>query len=112
MSRHVITVADGHYPSVRELKGFSFTISVVMAATNLTFDQGVRREDELQFIAKACNAHDDLLALAKQYASECGECSGAGLVTIFNHDGHGSDADDQPCPECADIRAVIAKVTL
>lgn len=53
----------------------------------------------------------DLLEMTKRYASECGECSGTGLVTIYNHDGHGSDADDQPCPECADIRAVIAKAT-
>ncbi len=33
--------------------------------------------------------------------AECVKCGGAGLVTIFNYDGNGSDADDQPCPECA-----------
>ncbi len=42
----------------------------------------------------------ELLALARQYASECGECAGAG-ITI----------DDKPCGECADIRAIIEKAT-
>ena len=44
-------------------------------------------------------AAPDLLALAKQYASECSECSGTGRFWVVN----------RPCPACADIRAVIAK---
>lgn len=67
------------------------------------------------------NAHliataPDLLALAKQYASECSECNGTGLRTIsYGGDGFGNrcaaraDADDQPCPDCEDIRKVIDK---
>lgn len=35
-------------------------------------------------------------------ASECERCGGSKLVTIFNFDGNGSDADDQPCPVCVD----------
>lgn len=61
-------------------------------------------------------AAPDLLALAKQYASECGRCNGTGLVTIsYGGDGYGdrcaalADADDQPCPDCEDIRKVLAK---
>lgn len=43
---------------------------------------------------------DALLALAKQYASECAECDG---------DGYHDDGERAPCPECYDIRAVIQK---
>lgn len=40
----------------------------------------------------------------KEWAGECAECSGSGLVTIHNFDGNGSDAVDQSCDQCADIR--------
>jgi len=36
--------------------------------------------------------------LARNYVL-CDKCNGSRVVTIFNYDGHGSDADDQPC-EC------------
>jgi DnaJ-class molecular chaperone len=49
------------------------------------------------------------VAKLKELAGECAECSGTGLVTIHNYDGHGSDADDQPCPECEDIHVVIVR---
>lgn len=68
--------------------------------------------------ARLITAAPDLLALAHQYASECSECGGTGLVTkSYGGDGYGdrcaalADADDQPCPDCADIRAVIAKAS-
>src|SRR5690348_2314077 len=53
------------------------------------------------------NAHlittaPDLLALAKQYASECSGCDGKG-------EWMGPDLHREPCEDCADIRAVIAK---
>jgi hypothetical protein len=37
-----------------------------------------------------------LRAMVERYASECGECAGVG-ITI----------DDEPCAECADIRALL-----
>jgi hypothetical protein len=43
-------------------------------------------------------AAPDLLALAHQYASECGDCAGTRLCP-----------DDEPCMECSDIWAVIDK---
>lgn len=49
-------------------------------------------------VARVITACPDLLALAHQYASECGECAGARI-----------QPDDQPCVECADIWAVIDK---
>jgi len=47
-------------------------------------------------------AAPDLLALAKQYASECSGCDGKGEWL-------GPDLHREPCQDCADIRAVIAK---
>jgi hypothetical protein len=49
--------------------------------------------------ARLMAASPDLLALAYQYASECGECWGEGVV------------NGAACGQCLDIRAVIAKAT-
>jgi len=49
----------------------------------------------------------DLLELAEQYASECGECDGTGIYQVDDDEGEKGD----PCVTCADIRAVIAKAT-
>jgi hypothetical protein len=46
-------------------------------------------------------AAPDLLALARQYASECAECMGKAV----------SDDTGRDCEQCADIRAVISKAT-
>lgn len=57
-------------------------------------------------------AAPELLVLAKQYAADCPICKGTGLVSIHFPGNEGVpewDADDQPCQECVDIRAVIAK---
>lgn len=62
-------------------------------------------------VAALVKAAPDLLALARQYASECCACNGSGLVTIHDYDGNGSDADDQMCGDCEDIRQVLAKAT-
>jgi hypothetical protein len=35
----------------------------------------------------------------------CEHCHDTGLTTISNYDGNGSDADDQPCPDCAIARS-------
>lgn len=68
--------------------------------------------DEIEANEALIAAAPDLLALARQYASECGDCNGTGLVTITTWPGGIEvDNDDQPCPDCADIRAVIAKAT-
>lgn len=71
-----------------------------------------------QEVLALVKAAPDLLALARQYASECAECNGTGLISrSFGGDGFGdrcaalADADDQPCPECEDIRAVLALAT-
>lgn len=51
-----------------------------------------------RFIARALNAYEPLLALARQYVSECGECAGVGITV-----------EDEDCQECKFIRDVIAK---
>lgn len=43
-------------------------------------------------------AAPDLLALAHQYAEECGDCAGTRVCP-----------DDEPCTACADVWAVIDK---
>jgi len=60
-------------------------------------------------------AAPDLLALARQYASECCECAGTGRVHVgaeyVDHGEFGLEevpVDDR-CPDCIEIRSVIAK---
>jgi len=57
-------------------------------------------------------AAPELLDMVRRYASECGECNGTGMVTLTTWVG-GIEVsnDDQLCPDCADIRALIAKAT-
>lgn len=63
-------------------------------------------------VATLVEAAPDLLALARQYASECGDCNGAGTRTITTYPGGIEvDNDDQPCEACANIRKVIDKAT-
>jgi hypothetical protein len=45
-----------------------------------------------------------LRAMVKQYASECGECGGTGVLD-FGDDDVGNAGD--PCPVCKDIRAML-----
>jgi len=51
-------VVDGHYPGFREIIGPSFTISIVMLATDLTIHDRWNREADAFLIAAA----PDLLA--------------------------------------------------
>lgn len=60
--------------------------------------------------ARLIAAAPDLLALAKQVATECAECDGRGVHEIGT-DCIGGEVIPvtEPCPDCADIRAVIDK---
>lgn len=49
-----------------------------------------------------------LLALAKQYASECSGCDGTGNANRFLDDS-GIPSSTEDCEDCADIRAAINK---
>lgn len=72
-----------------------------------------RREaiPEMKANARLIAAAPDLLALAKQYASECAGCNGSGVGReAFSVLGGEVTSVDIPCEDCADIRKVIAKV--
>jgi len=77
--------------------------------------QGLAIVFESEDIARLFAAAPDLLALAKQYASECADCGGTGrIVTRSGGSGWGDGGPDvheeaERCGECEDIRAVIAK---
>lgn len=72
------------------------------------------REQRTTFQLGDDTYHRDLGLLADfvaHVAGVCKRCHGSKLVTISNHDGNGSDADDQPCPDCLDIRELLPRVT-
>lgn len=57
--------------------------------------------------SKLLVAATELLAVAKQCASECGNCMGSGTVQRYTADHQ--TLGEEPCADCADIRSVIAK---
>ena len=73
MSKHTPgpwEVIDGFYPSVKEIKGPSFTITAVMLATDLTQKDYKNRHADLHLIAAApdlLNALEQLVAV-KDYS--------------------------------------------
>jgi hypothetical protein len=77
-------------------------------AEALWFNKEMWPEVDIDPVANAIliAAAPDLLALAKQYASECATCDGTEMVMGRGPDG---EPDGDRCPDCADIRAVIAK---
>lgn len=48
-----------------------------------------------------------LLELAHKYADECAECGGTAMIWTHPHDPQ--DSVSLPCPDCADIWAVISR---
>lgn len=84
----------------------------MIAALNATGAEGAAYDADVE--RQAANARliaaaPDLLALAKKLAGECAECEGSGESTVNYPDGTQSSTADPPCPDCADIRKVIAK---
>ena len=64
---------------------------------DLAYQSGLFKDDVA--ISRA-RAFTQAAEMARNYVL-CDKCNGTRLVTILNYDGHGSDADDQPCLECA-----------
>ena len=59
--------------------------------------------------ARLIAAAPDLLALAHQVAGECAGCNGHGEIVVNAGPSHDAQFQTEPCPDCADIRAVIAR---
>ena len=76
----------------------------LVATVQFGFDEPAESEQHAN--ARLIAAAPDLLALAKQYASECSNCDGEGRLFVQFE---GRMEDVGPCEACADIRAVIEK---
>jgi hypothetical protein len=66
------------------------------------FDCTFRSQDAKDAVA-------ELIALAHQYARECGECGGLGTIQRFQS--RTSTVTFDSCAECEHIRTAIAKAT-
>ena len=62
-------VADGHYPSFKEIKGPSFNVSIVVSATDLDFKDYMARTADAEHIA-ACNPTTILALISRLRAAE------------------------------------------
>lgn len=51
-----ISVEDGHYPCMRELKGLSFGVTVVVSASDIPFELFLRRTDDMRRLVACWNA--------------------------------------------------------
>lgn len=110
---------------IAEARGVDMTLTPAQARNMCSLATELAAE-----IKNLKTSRNDLLALAKQFASECGECNGKGVIEIertravpeccgqSNRDGSccgnavpapEAYVDQAPCPDCADIHAVIAK---
>lgn len=73
-------------------------------------------DPEAQANGKLIAAAPDLLELVRQYASECSECGGTGRPGSFQDNVPGDITKgvhevEIDCPDCRDIRDIIAKAT-
>lgn len=62
-------VVDGHYPGFRVVRGPSFNISLVVGASDLSFEESTRRERDAEWIAAASPAAE-LALLQRLRAAE------------------------------------------
>lgn len=61
--------------------------------------------------ARLIAAAPELLAIAREYADSCLDCSGSGTVQRYDTDDSDCAVTEfVDCPECAHVRAVIAAV--
>lgn len=80
-------------------------VAYLQSYTNEGYDD---REETLAN-ARLIAAAPELLAMVQQYASECAHCGGTGVIQRTVVISGCEDERDDDCPDCADIRALIAK---
>ena len=95
---------DGH--NVPGVQSVFFDASAEPGRRNSVLLTLTSRKVEIEGAAEV-DPLTDLLALAHKFAGECSECGGSGEFRPYV--GNGEFGDVKPCPDCADIRAVIAK---
>jgi hypothetical protein len=69
--------------------------------------------EELPEIARACNSHEKLAAIAERFAGACKECDGKGFIEIPDTCDTSYCEDNTqtfPCEACLDIRDVLASL--
>jgi hypothetical protein len=87
---------NAHTPGPWAISPYSSIVGIAVYGAGIVI-AGVRGgKERAEADARLIAAAPDLLVLAHQYASECGECAGTRVCP-----------DDEPCTECADIWRVI-----
>ena len=61
-----LEIVDGHYPSMIEIAGLPFKISIVTSATDVDFHQGSVRGLYATYLVSACNSVSALLELVRE----------------------------------------------
>jgi len=62
-------------------------------------------------IPSLLEAAPDLLAIAREYASQCVNCNGSAEIIKNDRGGDAIDDRAEPCPACKDIWGVIDRAT-
>lgn len=87
-----------HTPGPWHISPYSSIVGIAVYGDGIVI-AGVRADKPTaEANARLIAAAPELLALAHQYASECGDCAGTRVCP-----------DDEPCTACADVWAVIDK---
>jgi hypothetical protein len=86
----------------------NWPIAVVVQRDDHPVKGGGITEAEAKANAVLFATSPDLLALARQYASECGDCAGT-RVCPDDEPCTASEDYTQPCPDCADLRAILER---
>jgi hypothetical protein len=92
---------SAHTPGPWPVDKSRFGTDHYVIGTTPPFVAAVKRIEDARLIAAA----PELLCIAREFAAGCAECNGTGALEFHGIGG----PPGTPCPDCADVRAVIAK---